>query len=150
VSSLTGEIIAFIEASIENAIPSIKQSKHYYDLDKNDSVRNNHIYAVRPSSARSVSGAIRSVTMEQEFEIEISRDYVENGSSDAALRNAINLVYQDNEKILREISLRKTTINNVLKVSEPSFDAPKVNDKQKSVSITFSYPITYRKPIKGD
>ncbi len=150
VSSITGTILTFIETSVEAALPSIAKSKHYYDLNKNDAVKNGYVYSVTPGSGSNVPGTLRHVTIEQDFEITISRDYIENTSNDINLRTAVDSIYQDNETIIREIALRKTTVANVLRVAEPSFTAPIVNENQKSVSVTFTYPITYRKPIKGD
>lgn len=148
--SIVQTLITYLEESVQSAIPTISKSKHYYDFNKNDSVKNNHIFAVRPSSARNTPGTIRSVTIEQDFEIEISRDYIEKSTDDSSLRNAIDEIYQDNEKIIREISLRRTTLQNILFIGQPSFERPEVNENQKSVSITFTYPVTYRKSIKGD
>lgn len=149
-NSIVGDIVSFLETSVQSAIPSITKSKHYYNFNKNDAVRNEFVFAVRPGRASSVNGVTRSVTVQQDFEIQISRDYVEKSSDDLSLRAAIDLIYRDNETIFREVSLRKGAVSAVLMVGIPSFDQPDVNENQKSVSIVFTYPITYRKSIKGD
>ena len=149
-NSIVGEVLSFIEASVLNALPGIQKSKNYYNFSKNGNIKSDYIFAVRPGTASIVNGTLRSVTMSQDFEIEISRDYIENGSDDMAIRKAIDLIYSDNEKILKEVSLRKTDVVNIVLVQGPSFSQPTINENTKSVSITFTYPVTYRKPIKGD
>lgn len=142
------EIMEFIEAGIKNAVPTLMASRHFYDLEKNDGVKNGYIYAIRPSSASPTQGTVRSVTLEQDFEIQIEREFIEKGSNDIAIREAVDRIYSDNELIMKEISLRKAA--SILLIKEPSFSAPSINQSQKTVSIVFTYPIIYRKQIKGD
>jgi hypothetical protein len=147
VSSVVYEVITLIENAVTVSVPLLVKSRNYYDFNKNDGARNAYIYAVRPASASSVSGVIRSATIEQEFEVELSKEFVDTGSTDQSIRDAIEAIYLDNELILKEITLRRS--GNILKVGEPSYSAPEINQNQKSVSITFTYPITYRKSIRG-
>lgn len=142
------EILEFIESSIKLAVPALMPSRHFYDLEKNDGVKNGYIFAIRPGSASPSQGVVRAVTLEQDFEVEIEREFVEKGSTDVAIREAVERIYSDNELIMKEVSLRKAA--SVLIIKEPSFSAPKINQSQKTVSIVFTYPIIYRKQIKGD
>ena len=142
------EVLDFIEQSIKVAVPGLLASRNFYDLEKNDGVKNGYIFALRPGSASPAGGVVRSVTLEQDFEIEIEREFIEKGSSDVAIREAVEKIYSDNELIMKEISLRKAA--SILIIKEPSFSAPKINQNQKAVSIVFTYPIIYRKQIKGD
>lgn len=146
--SVVADVITLIENAVTVAVPALVKSRNYYDLNKNDGAKNSYIYAVRPGSASPTSGVTRSATLEHEFEIELSKEYLEIGSNDIAIRAAVEAIYLDNELILKEITLRRT--GNILKVGEPSFSAPEINQTQKSVSIIFTYPITYRKSIRGD
>jgi hypothetical protein len=148
VSSVVAEVITLIETAVGASVPLLVASRNYYNLEKNDGVKNAYIYAVRPGSASSVAGVIRSATLEQEFEIEIAREFIEKATTDLAIREAVEQIYLDNELILKEITLRRS--GNILKVGEPSYSAPEINQNQKSVSIIFTYPITYRKSIRGD
>lgn len=148
VSSVVSEVITLIENGVSASVITLSKSKNYYDLEKNDGEKNRYVYAIRPGSASPVTGVTRSATLEQDFELEISRKFTEVHATDTAIREAIEIIYQDNEKILKELSLRRS--GNILKVGEPSFSAPEINQTQKFVSITFTYPITYRKQIRGD
>lgn len=146
-SSIVGDIISFIEASIELVVPTISKSKNYYDFVSNGDNKNNHIYAVRPGSASSSVGVTRYSTITQEFEVQLARDYFDHPADDVKLRAAVELINIDAEAILKELSLRKNLC--ILIVQPPSFGAPDIDAKNKVVSITFTYPITYRKSIKG-
>lgn len=145
--SNVSEILSFIESSVEAVIPTISKSKNYYDFLANSDNKNSHIYAVRPGSASSAVGVTRYATITQDFELQIARDFFDNPANDEKLRAAINLIYADSELILKELSLRKNS--SILIVQTPSFDAPEVDAKNKFVSINFTFPITYRKSIKG-
>jgi hypothetical protein len=147
VSSVVAEVITLIETAVGASVPLLIASRNYYDLEKNDGVKNSYIYAVRPGSASPVAGVTRSVTVEQDFEFEVSREFIEKANTDIAIREAVEQIYLDNELILKEVSLRRS--GNILKVGDPSFSAPEINQIQKSVSIVFTYPITYRKSIRG-
>ena len=138
----------FLETSINLAIPGLSASRNFYDLDKNDGVKNSYIYAIRPGSASPVSGVVKSVTIEQDFEVEFEREFVEKATNDIAIREAVERIYSDNELLMKEVSKRRAP--SVLNIKEPNFSAPKINQNQKAVSIVFTYPITYRKQLKGD
>lgn len=146
VNSAVGKILTFLEESIELASPALTKSKHYFDFEKNPSTGESHIYAVRPARGSSTDGVTRSVTITQDFEIEISRDYYSSEADDIKLRETIDEIYKDNEKIQKEISLRKNA--DILQIAPPSFDAPKINENGRSVSIIFTYPVTYRKGVR--
>lgn len=144
-SSVVGDIVTFFEASIETAVLTLKKSKFYYDLEKNPGTKDNYVYAVRPGSGSPVDGTIRSTTLRQDFEVEISRDFFGAEVSDVAIRAAVNQIFEDIEKITKEVAYRRTA--SILLIESPSFDAPVLNQNGRSVSVTFTYPVTYRKSI---
>ena len=145
-NSTVGRIIEFLETSILLASPALTKSKHYFDFEKNPSTLDLNIFAVRPSRGSSSEGVTRSITINQDFEIEISREYYSSEADDFKLRETIDEIFKDNEKIQKEISLRKNT--EILQILPPSFDAPRINENGRSVSITFTYPIIYRKGVR--
>lgn len=146
-SSIVSEILTHFETVIEAQIPSIKKSRHYYGTGKTDDINNGHTYAIRPGSGSPVSGTLRSVTLEQDFELEITKEYIEKGVNDSSLRAAIETLIANHELVLASIPFH--TITAVKKINHPSFSAPEVDAEKKSVSITFTYPITYSKSISG-
>jgi len=147
VSSSVKKIISFLEASVEAAVPSLYKSSYYFDLERNAATREAHIYAIRPGRANPISGTNHSVTLTQDFEIEICREYFASESNDKRLRDAVDEIYRDNEKIQKEISLRR--FENILLIEPPSFSAPEIKPNGRSVSIIFTYPIIYRNSVKG-
>lgn len=144
--SSVANIIAFLESSVELSSPALAKSKHYYDFSKNPTTRDKHIYAIRPGAASVVDGTLKSITVRQDFFLEISRDFFLSEADDNKLRETIDAIYADNEKIQKEISFRR--LDEILKINPPSFDAPIMNENGRSVSIIFTYEIFYRKGVK--
>jgi hypothetical protein len=147
VNSAVERIITFLESVIATVGPTLSPSKHYYDFELNPSTRDDRIFAVRPGRASSIEGTTKSVTINQEFEIELARDFFGSEANDLELRKAINAIYYDNEKIMKELSMSRS--EDILNILPPSFDAPKINENGRSVSVVFNYPIIYRKSVKG-
>jgi hypothetical protein len=148
VSSVISEVVTFFESGIETAVPALKKSKFYYDFDRNPGTKNNYIYAVTPGPASPVDGTIRHVTMQQDFVVQIARDYSGSENNDESVRDAIETIFSDSELIMKEVSLRKDA--NILVIQSPSFERPEIHQDGRSVSISFTYPVIYRKSIKGD
>lgn len=140
-------IQAHIESVLESSLTGAKKSRHFYDFNKNDDVKNSYIYAVRPMSASATTGTLRSATIRQEFEIEIAREYQETGSNDEPLRSAILSLHNDNELVLASL-LSSRPLGTIL-IEVPSISEPQIDDRRKSVSLIFTYPITYRKELPG-
>jgi hypothetical protein len=145
--SKIGEIVTFLEQQIELVLPTIKKSPNYYNLKNNSGAHNNYIYAVLPGNANPVSGTIKSATYQQEFSIRITKDFIDRPHSDDKLREVIEQIYEDNEKIMDAVALRRSPT--ILVIEPPTIDRPEVQETEKSVSVTFSYSIQYRKSIQG-
>lgn len=145
--SSAAEIVAYLESKIEIALPSIQKSRHYYDLSKNDDVKNRYIYAVRPGEGAPNQGTIGKVTIQQEFEIQISREYEEKTNNDLSLRAAIEALFNDGEAVLFQVKTGRPA--SIILIGDPSFSAPEVDDSKKTASITFTFPILYRKNIRS-
>lgn len=146
--SIVSDVINFIETGVEAVVPTIAKSPHYYDTDKNPGIVSQYVYTVTPGPGTPTSGVTRYVTIEQEFKLELTKEYTEEMDNDESIRETIEELYQDNEDIIEELSLRKAT--NILKIGQPYFDTPQVDHNKKTVSIAYTYPITYRKSVKGD
>ena len=146
-SSIVGRIVEFFEIIVRASVPSLSPSSNYYNFENNPSTRDGRVFAVRPGRASVIDGPTKVLTFNQEFELEISRDYFTNEANDTELRDAVDEIYKDNEKIMKELSFQRT--DEIINILPPSFDAPKVNDNGRSVSIVFNYQIIYRKSVKG-
>lgn len=146
-SSIVHDITTHFETVVEAQVEGITKSRHYYGTNQTDGLNNGHIYAVRPGRGTPVSGTLRNVTLEQEFELEISKKYIERAVGDSEIRDAIETIVQNHEAICAAISFH--SINAVKQIKHPSFSAPEVDAEKKRVSITFTYPVTYQKSISG-
>jgi hypothetical protein len=147
VSSILYEVLSHFETKVEEAIPTIRKSRQYYNTSSVDDVNNGHTYAVRPGSASPTSGTLRSVTIEQEVELQITKEYVEKGATDQSIRAAVETLMLNHEAVLNIISFH--SISGVQIIQHPSFSAPEIDEARKLVSITFTYPVIYRKFITG-
>jgi hypothetical protein len=146
VSSVVEQIATFIEETIAANVSGLVKSPNYYNLNQNSGTQNDYIFAVRPASGSPTAGTTRSITIRQDYEVEIAKDYINKQSSkDEGLRAAIFDIHEDAEVIHAALSLRKNS--NILIVEPPSFDRPEVNENGKFVSITFTYPVIYRKGV---
>lgn len=139
-------VVSFIEANIPLVVTGCRPSPHYYDVTDNDSKKIDNSYSIRPLDASPISGTVSHATYTQDFEIEITRNYSDSRSGDTKLREVIELIYIDQQKISKQLSLRR--VAPILLVGVPSKGAPVVDDKNKFVSITFNYPIQYKEFIK--
>lgn len=145
-SSTVTEITTFLESKIINALSGIKRSPNYFAINNEPELQKyDYVYSVRPNQASPVLGTTGSLTLEQDFEIEIARKIKGNSKNDKEIRESIDLIYQDSEKLFNELSIRAS--GNIIVIKPPSYSAPEFDDNSKQVSITFTYPITFRKQI---
>lgn len=143
--SSPAEICAYIEGRVLSVLLSVAKSRHYYDFSKNDDVRNKHIFAVLPGSGTPLATTTKTSTIQQDFQVRISREYEEKQNNDESLRAAIASLYDDGELILKAI--KQARPSSIMIIGDPSFSEPEVDDAKKAASIVFTYPITYRKSI---
>lgn len=140
-SSVESSVITYLETKIAALTGAPTASNHFYDLNKNDGVNNDFIYAVRSGAASRTEGAVGRATYNQEFEIEISRDFIEAAGNDEALRDAIEAIREKFEALTASVVGKPS--GNILNIQTPDFSAPEINSNQKSVSLIYTYPVKY-------
>lgn len=145
--SVEAAIITYLEDKIEALLGAPVASKHFYDFNKNDGANNDFIYAVRPGPANSIEGTVGRASFQQEFEIQIAREYQELGEDDLSLREAIEFIRSKFDLLLASVVGKPS--GNIRNILTPSFSAPEVNEAQKSVSITYTFPIIYFVSTRG-
>lgn len=138
-------MITFIETNILGVLPDMDASPNYYNLNDNDSKKINNTYSVRPLDANAIAGTIKSATYEQPFEVEITRNFSNPRQGDAPLRAAIEALFIDHQLITKQLSLKKSSM--ILLVGVPNKGAPNIDEQNKFVSVTYTYPIQYRETL---
>jgi hypothetical protein len=135
-------VVEFIATKISGLATPPIASRHFYDLSKNDGVKNSFIYAIRPGSADPVSGPVGRRTFEQDFEIEFAKEFKELSTNDEAIRDCVESIHQFGEGLMAAMVGRPVN-SNILLIKDPSFSKPEVDQNRKSVSITYTYQIQH-------
>lgn len=146
--SIESAVITYLKGKVSELSGSPQESKHFYDFSKNDGVNNDFIFAVRSGPGRPVSGTIGRATYQQSFEVEIAKDFIETTETDEAIRGAIESI-REKFDALSSVLVGRGQSNNIIQITAPDFDAPVINHEQKSVSITYTFPITYYVSTRG-
>jgi hypothetical protein len=143
-SSNQSLILDAIEARITALGTGRRKLKYSYDLEKNEARNESNSYGYGAASGNTVSGVMKSVTMDQQFFVVLSQKYV-NRNGDAAEQVALKAIYDDMETIYTDFVSSKLGIAaTVLVVEGFSLDDPeKMSDN--TISIKASFNIKHRK-----
>lgn len=142
-SSAAGKVAEFIEDCISETLLNVKPSPHFYDTTKFNE-NNSKVYSVRVGPVSSTNGVIGSVTVNQSFSVELTRSYKTIENSDQKLREEIDNLFSDNEKIMQRLSLRNSSDVQILVISGFTSNEPQIDREKKFVSIEYTYTIQYR------
>ena len=140
------DILNAIESRVNVVLPSYKRLKYSYDLEKNNKRTSDDAYGIGAGAGSSVEGTFRTITMDQEFFVILTKDFG-GRSDDNAERAALKAIYDDMETLYRDLFQSKLGIPAVVYlVSELSLDEPeKIADNVMSVRMNFT--VKHRKTI---
>lgn len=140
------DILNAIESRVNVVLPSYKRLKYSYDLEKNNKRTSDDAYGIGAGAGSSVEGTFRTITMDQEFFVILTKDFG-GRSDDNAERTALKAIYDDMETLYRDLFQSKLGIPAVVYlVSELSLDEPeKIADNVMSVRMNFT--VKHRKTI---
>jgi len=138
------EILNAIESRVNAVLPSYKRLKYSYDLEKNNKRASDDAYGIGAGAGSSVEGTFRTITMDQEFFVILTKDFG-GRSDDNAERTALKAIYDDMETLYRDLFQSKIGIPSVVYlVSELSLDEPeKIADNV--ISVRMSFTVKHRK-----
>jgi len=140
------DILNAIESRINAVLPSYKRLKYSYDLEKNNKRASDDAYGIGAGASSSVEGTFRTITMDQEFFVILTKDFG-GRNDDNAERTALKAIYDDMETLYRDLFQSKLGIPAVVYlVSELSLDEPeKIADNV--ISIRMNFTVKHRKTI---
>lgn len=120
-----------------------KELKYIYELEKNNLRAQEKAYGVGVGAGETVSGATKSVTVDQEFFVVLT-DKITNRSSDSNQRAALSALYDKKEILDKNILGKKLNLTSiVLVVSSIGTDEPlMLNDGV--IALTSRYIVKYR------
>jgi len=133
----------YVEA--EAVIPEYKKAPHVWLREKNTDKK--PLIAVRPGSGASTSGTNRAVTIDQSFEVELTRTWKpQAGLKGSDLDAQILQMQEDQEKVWRRIFQRRFNAEPsvVLVVSAFDISSPEVDNENNTVSLLVTYQVVYR------
>lgn len=138
------DILNAIESRVNAVLPSYKRLKYSYDLEKNNKRASDDAYGIGAGAGLSVEGTFRTITMDQEFFVILTKDFG-GRSDDNAERTALKAIYDDMETLYRDLFQSKIGIPSVVYlVSELSLDEPeKIADNV--ISVRMSFTVKHRK-----
>jgi len=142
--SAQADILNAIESRVNAVLPSYKRLKYSYDLEKNNKRASDDAYGIGAGAGSSVEGTFRTITMDQEFFVILTKDFG-GRSDDNAERTALKAIYDDMETLYRDLFQSKIGIPSVVYlVSELSLDEPeKIADNV--ISVRMSFTVKHRK-----
>lgn len=138
------DILNAIESRVNVVLPSYKRLKYSYDVEKNNKRASDDAYGIGAGAGSSVEGTFRTITMDQEFFVILTKDFG-GRSDDNAERTALKAIYDDMETLYRDLFQSKIGIPSVVYlVSELSLDEPeKIADNV--ISVRMSFTVKHRK-----
>jgi hypothetical protein len=138
------DILNAIESRVNVVLPSYKRLKYSYDVEKNNKRASDDAYGIGAGAGSSVEGTFRTITMDQEFFVILTKDFG-GRSDDNAERTALKAIYDDMETLYRDLFQSKLGIPSVVYlVSELSLDEPeKIADNV--ISVRMGFTVKHRK-----
>jgi len=142
--SLVEEIKNAIESYVQTLLPTFEKSQYVWDSSLNSDSKSKKFFAIKPSSASFVSGTCRTITVEQEFILEIGDSFRNKRDTDLDTDEKIYSIYEAHETIYKAIMRDNFGIARVQVVSGFSLDAPVIDNENKNVKIESTFTIKYR------
>jgi hypothetical protein len=142
--SLVSDITTAIETAITAILPPFQKSQYIWDTTKNSESKNRLFFAIRPGSASFVSGTCRTITLEQNFEVEFGDSFKNRLDKDADANDKVMALYEAHETLYREIMRNNFNIGRVQVVANLDISQPEVDNENKVCRIVATYTVRYR------
>ena len=147
-SSLVTDIITGLETRLAAVLTTYAPLRYYFDLSKNDYTGNNNRYAVVPKAIESQAGVIRSVTVNQDFQIVLTNGYRNNPKSDTDLQAVVKELYDKMDDVLNDLFLTKLGVPSiVLLVTLSGIEEPEILEDNKVIALRMNLTIRYRRDL---
>ena len=138
-------ILTSLESQVSTSLGATWSELEYiYNLEANNTKNIEKRYGVGALSGASVSGTTKAVTVDFDFFIVLTKNFV-NRSSDENQRTLLSEIYDEFDTINQNIFQKKLSNANILLVSDLAYDEPEIiNDNGISVKVNFT--VKYRNP----
>lgn len=142
--STVEDIKIALENYVSTIAPTYQKSQYVWDSSLNSDSKTKAYYAVRPRAGTFIAGTCRTVTLEQDFTLEIGDVYRNRKDNDADADEKIYDIYLIHETIYKAVMMDNFNVPRVLVVSNFTLDDPQVDKENKSVKIEATFTIKYR------
>jgi len=143
--SYVEEIVSGIETKIVNILgASYKKSDFVYFVEKTNTKTSNDIFRVSMGSGKRVEGSLRTTTIQQEFYVQLTKQFTLKGDTDVDLRTKIFEIYDDHEKLYKESLFGNFDVQRVVLISEFDISGPEIDLENSTITIGATYIINYR------
>jgi hypothetical protein len=147
-SSLVSTIITGIETRLAAVLTTYDPLRYYFDLEKNDYAGNNSRYAVIPKEVESQAGVVRSVTVNQGFQIVLTSGYRNNPKSDTDLQAVVKDLYDKMDDVLNDLFLTKLGAPSVvLLLTLNGIEEPEILEENKVIALRMNLTVRYRRDL---
>lgn len=137
-----------ITSRVTNVLGSTySQLDYILDVSKNQFFGNKRRFGVRPLSGASVIGVTRQYTIDQEFEIIITHDFV-NVTNDSDQRAKQFILYDQMDSIFVDLFLTKANIPNIiLNIEAITLGEPEFNLDESLAVLRSQIVVKYRQAL---
>lgn len=117
------------------------------DIEKNNFKSNSRRYGCRPLAGSSTSGITNHYTLDQEFEVFLSHEYIVNPSNDQDLRDQTFFLYDKYDELLKDLFTSKAGLPNIiLNIDSISLSEPDYSVKDL-VILRGQFNVKYRQAV---
>jgi hypothetical protein len=142
--SLVEQIKEAIELYIGTLLPNFGRSQYNWDSSLNTGTKTKNYYAIKPGSSNFVSGTCNTITIEQDFTLELGDSYTNRKDTDLDADEKIYALYAAHETIYRALMRDNLNIQRVQVISGLSMSEPSLDRENKSVKIEAIFTVRYR------
>lgn len=144
-SNIVKEIRDELRDQILVILSSFKVAPYQWDTTENNNATHKNLLAIRPLGASQVSGTNKTVTLDHNFEIELTNKFNKQGKeSDSNKDEVIMELFEKHQMLYRAINRRNLNIPRVLVVTFLDMGEPVIDNGNGTVSIIATYTIKYR------
>lgn len=142
--SLVSDLLNAIDQKINSYLPDYALSRYIWDYTRNGKSSNKNFYAVRPSQANFISGTCNTITLEQDYEIELGTEFRNPSDNDSDINNKILELYSAHQELYLQMMRDNFNIGRVQVVSGLNLNSPEIDLDNKVCKIVATYTIKYR------
>ncbi len=118
------------------------------DVGKNEFKGNTKRYGVRPLNGDTVSGVTRHYTINQDFEVILTHDYIPHPTNDVDQRAKTFLLYDKMDVIFKDLFCSKANLNTIiLNIEELNMAEPEYSLAENVVVLRALFTVKYRQAV---